>query len=167
MLKKLLLGAGLLLAVLVLFCAGYWLKYRQGVIAGSSIETPGATRRMLIASQGSEYKEALVRKLVAQLQADSVAVRLVDVTQLPTVREAEYDAAILICSIEYYAAQKDVAAYIAAAQRPERIVLHTTSGQGDMPPRQCRIDAITGASQAEVLDDKAAAILARLPRQTP
>jgi hypothetical protein len=167
MLKKLLLGAGILLAALVLFCVGYWLNYSQGVIAGSSIETPGATRCLLIASQGSDYKEALVRKLVARLQADSASVRLVDVTQLPTVNEADYAAAILICSIEYYAAQKDVAAYIAAAQRPERIVLHTTSGQGDMRPQQCRIDALTGASRSELLDDQAAAILARLPRQTP
>ncbi|HNW91986.1 MAG TPA: hypothetical protein PKM88_03640 [bacterium] len=161
--KKVLLFAGVLLVGVVLFCAGYWLKYAQGVIRPASAPVANATRHMLIGSQGSDYKQELVRQLAARLQAEGIASQIIDVTALPTVKETDYDAIILICSIEFYAAQKDVAAFIAAAQHPERIVLHTTSGQGDMPPQVCRIDAITGASQPAAISDKVAAIMARLP----
>ena len=161
--RKILLAVGVLLAAAVLFCLGYWLRYRQGVIQPDSFTAPGAARRVLVASQGSDYKQALVAKLAARLQQDSTSVQVIDVTALPTVNEAEYDAIVLVCSIEFYAAPKDVAAFIAAASRPERIVLVTTSGQGDMGPQECRIDAITGASRPADLDAKVAAIIARLP----
>ena len=37
-----------------------------------------------------------------------------------------------------------------------------SKGQGDMPPRECRIDAITAASKPDNLDEKVGAILAKL-----
>jgi len=162
MLKKILIGIAVLVLGIVLFCTGYVIIYSQGVIESSEVNSAELPTKILIGSQGSGYKEALVQKLVSQLGNTNTYIKVIDVTTLGSIDEADWNAIILITSIEYYAAQKDVAAFIEESQQPEKIILFATSGQGDMGPQECRIDAITTASETANIDEKTEAIMTRL-----
>ena len=66
------------------------------VIADREWNDPELDTKLLIASQGSEYKTALVEAIVSQLYSDSINISLTDVTKLPLVIESEWSAVLVI-----------------------------------------------------------------------
>jgi hypothetical protein len=50
----------------------------------------------LIATQGSAFKDSIVGAVVAHLKSLAVYVKVVDVSALPQVREADWDAIVVI-----------------------------------------------------------------------
>jgi hypothetical protein len=100
---------------------------------------------VLIATQGSTYKNAVVETLSQHLQEKSVHVRVVDISQLSTVDERDWDAIVLLHSWEHWQPPPAVQAFVERSKDRGRLVVLTTSGSGG----SCMacVDAVTSASE--------------------
>ncbi len=140
----------------------YLLSHRQRVISSSEIKTPGATKNVLIASQGSTFKNGLVESLRVYLQKRPYNLKIIDVTMLGEIDEADWDALVLIHTTEKWQLQPDVKKYLDRAKDLSKVVLVTTSGNGRWKTRDYKVDAITSASKKNELSSLTALIIDRI-----
>ena len=80
MLKKILIGLGILVVCFIIFAIAYKIIFTQGIIENFEAGNPDSTIKVLIGSQGSEYKEALVKKLTDTLTAKNVYCKVIKIS---------------------------------------------------------------------------------------
>ena len=153
---------GASIAVLVIVFIVYYSIYSQEVIEPFEANSPDLETKVLVGSQGSDFKNALLEKLIERIGKKDIYIRTIDVTTLSAIKEDSWDAIILINSIQWYKLQKDVRIFLNSAQATDRIIMLATSGDGDMKPKECKIDTITSASRLNGVDDKLELILSKL-----
>jgi hypothetical protein len=115
---------------------------------------------VLIATQGSPYKDAVTRGLVARLQPRPAHLQVVDVSELPPVRESDWDALVLMFSWERFRPEPHARAFIEKSSAPGKLVVLTTSGSGDR--RMSDVDAVTSASELHRSDADAEELARRV-----
>ncbi|MFC1504271.1 hypothetical protein ACFL6D_02530 [Spirochaetota bacterium] len=162
-LKITLITIGAIIAAIGIWFGVYYLIYRQGVIEPFEVNNPNLQTKVLIASQGRDFKRELVKKLTERIGAKNIYIKVIDVTTLSSVKPEEWNAIILINTIQWYALQKDVDIFLTSAKSVDNIVMLATSGEEDMKPRKkYRIDTITSASKMDDVDKKLNEILGKL-----
>ncbi len=145
-LRIILLSLGALLVIFAAIFALYLISHRQGVIVNREIQHDSAKFNVLIASQGSQFKNNLVDSIVQILQDRPMSVKIVDVTNLAEINDADWHALILIHTTEKWQLQPDVKAFLDRAKDLSRIMLVTTSGDGKWRTKDYKVDIITSAS---------------------
>ena len=148
-LKIFLIVLGAIVVALVVLFGILWLVMRQGVVEPFAVGDPGLEKRVLIASQGSDFKNAVVESLTTYLKEKPAYVKVIDVTSLSEVNEDDLDAVILIHTTEYSKLQPDVDQFLSRAIDLDRVVLLTTSGPGDWKTDKYDVETITSASKHE------------------
>ena len=144
--KKFLL---IFLAVMIaffLFLIWYQYHYSMDVVAPYTINPPTLEKKVLIATQGSEFKNKVTSGIVDYFKADSVYIEVVDITSLPTINLEKYNALVIIHTWENWKPPITVQTFI--EKYPEfsnKIVVFTTSGEGSY--KMEGVDAITGESK--------------------
>jgi len=161
-LKIVLLVIGCIILVLIILFVIYLWMNKQGVIESSEIGNPELEHRVLIASQGSGFKNALVEGLSTNLEQRQIYIKVLDVTVLSEVSEQDWDAVILIHSVEMSKLQPDVKAFLDRAHNLGKVILITTSGPGTWKTDDYDVDIITSASKKEKLPGLTEDILKRL-----
>lgn len=161
-LKIVLLAIGCIILVLVILFLIYLWMNRQGVIESSEIGNPELEQKVLIASQGSDFKNALVKGLSTNLEQRQIYIKVLDVTVLSGVSEEDWDAVVLIHSVEMSKLQSDVKAFLDRAHDLDKVILITTSGPGTWETDDYDVDIITSASKKEKLPGLTKEILRRL-----
>jgi hypothetical protein len=138
----------LIIALIALFIPSSLLWYRghysMTLARPFTAGVTSSAQRVLIATQGSRFKDALVAGLVRHLLSRSVYVSVIDVSGLPGVKASEWTAIVLIHTWEYSRPQADARAFLDRLAERQRVVVVTTSGSGKeaMPG----VDAISAAS---------------------
>ena len=128
----------------------YLLVNLQGVIEPFEINSPDAIHKVLIASQGSRFKNMLVPGLVEGIKGSPTYIRVIDVTSLSEVDEADWNAVVLIHTTQG-GMQPDARRYLGRAKELDKVTLVTTSGSGKWRTEEFDIDTLTSASRkAEV-----------------
>ncbi len=135
---------------------------KQGVIESFDVGDPEFERKVLIASQGSDFKNALVESLTTRLQKQQLFIKVIDVTTLDAVNEDDYDAMVFIHTTEQWKLQPDVKAYFDRTKDFDKVVLVTTSGSGDWKTKDYDVETITSASKTEEFSTLIPLILGRL-----
>ena len=150
--------------IIFLICAFivYYLIYSQEVIEPFEVNSPDVKTKVLVGSQGSDFKHVLLKELTERIGKKDIYIKVIDVTTLSGIKEESWDAIILINTIEWYRLQKDVRIFINSAEATDKIIMLATSGDGDMKPKKCRIDTITSASKLNKVDKKLEIILSKL-----
>jgi len=161
-LKIILIVIGSIVVLFVVVFAVYLLLNRQRVITSSEMGSPGMKQKVLIASQGSNFKNALVESLTIHLKADSVYIKVIDVTTLKDIKEEDWNAVVLIHTTEQLKMQLDVKAYLDHAKDLSKVIVMTTSGSGEWKAKDYNVDIITSASRKEELPVLIKEILSRL-----
>jgi hypothetical protein len=161
-LKIVLIVIGGIIALLFILFFIYWMVKRQGVIESFDVGDPELVPRVLIASQGSDFKNALVDSLTAHLQEQQVFIKVMDVTTLSAVNEDEYDAMVFIHTTEQWKLQSDVKAYLDRTNDLDKVILVSTSGSGDWKTKEYDVETITSASTTEEFSTLIPLILRRL-----
>lgn len=161
-LKIVLLAIGCIILVLVIIFVIYLLMNKQGVIESSEIGNPELEQKVLIASQGSDFKNALVEGLSTNLEQRQIYIKVLDVTVLSEVSEEDWDAVVLIHTTEMSKLQPDVKAFLDRAHDLDKVILITTSGPGTWKTDDYDVDIITSASKKEELPGLTEDILRRL-----
>jgi hypothetical protein len=148
------LGAALLLAA---GCAARAVKT-------VSFGTESAARRVLIATDQSDFKAAVISSVTGSLDPNVVYVKVIDIAHLATEPPADYDAVILINTVYAWRMNAQAAAFLKNEADRQRVILLSTADGEDWESGIPGIDAITSASEPAKVPAVSAAVTARLQR---
>ncbi|MCM4173902.1 hypothetical protein DHD32_20745 [Arenibacter sp. TNZ] len=143
--KKILL---ILLSIAVLFLAfllWYQQEYAMDVVQNYEVNSPVGNSKLLIATQGSEFKNTITTAIVDYYKSESVYIKVIDVSSLVDVDLMNYDALLVIHTWENWNPPASIKSFMdRTVEERDKMVVLTTSGQGTY--RMEGIDAITGES---------------------
>lgn len=135
------------IVLLGLSLAVYVLVNRQGVIQPYQVGNPNAETRILIASQGSEFKNTLVEELISQLKSPETYLSVVDCTTLNNENADEWDAIIIIHTLQIHKMPEQAEVFLKEMNDYPKVMLVSTSGAGDDTVEGFKVDAISSASR--------------------
>ena len=139
----------------------YWTRHSMAQAREFEANPPAAAlAKVLIATQGSAFKDSIVAGVVAHLQPLAVYVKVIDVAGLPRVQEAEWDAIVVIHTWELGKPQADAQKFISRAGDSRKVIVLSTSGEGIFKMEDA--DAISSASEMIDVPRRVAAIDARI-----
>lgn len=153
---------GTLLFLFVLLMGLYKLLNSQGIIESYEVNLKGRGKRVLIATQGSDYKADLVSALIKGLEGQANYIKVIDVTSLDEVDHSDWEAIVLINTCEAGKMQPDAVSFLERVDGRERVVVVTTSGDGGWVPRNDSYDTISTASEKGNIEPVVDTVLARL-----
>ncbi|MBZ0327266.1 MAG: hypothetical protein K8F54_06640 [Altibacter sp.] len=157
------IGIGLVSVVILLLLFFVWYKdtYSMKIVEELEINSPMEKYRMLIATQGSEFKEALSTAVIEKYKEGSFYIEVIDVTSLPKIDSKDYDVIVLLHTWENWDPPMEVAAFVGQNKyQLDKIVVVTTSGNGSY--KMPEVDAITGESILSKMPDVAREVILRI-----
>ena len=140
----------------VVIIAGLLISYiianKQEIIKPFQVGSPKAKYKILIASQGSEFKEELVNRFVNELKSDSVYIYVLDCTNLKESHLIGWDAYILIHTMQIHKMPKEADLFLSKMPNLNKVALVSTSGAGDENYTKLDVDGISTASRMVYID---------------
>ena len=113
---------------------------------------PRAGNKVLIATQRSEFKEAVVSRIVEDLGKDLCYVKVIDLKTLKHEPAQDYDAVVVVNTCKAWRLSGGASRFVKEFPDKERVVLLTTAGGEDWKPKGVEVDAITSASKEQKAD---------------
>lgn len=142
--KMLWIFLGLMILFFV-FLVWYQHTYSMDFVAPYEINSPKLKRTLLIASQGSYFKDSVTSGIVDYYQTDSIHIKIIDISALDTVKVNDYNAILIIHTWETWNPPIAVKTFINRTKKyASKIVVLTTSGDGNY--KMEGVDALTGES---------------------
>lgn len=126
------------------------------------VQSGEGTPSILIASQDSDFKDAVVARITSTLDLLQLSYKVTDVSTLKKVDEDEWDAIVIVQTVKMGKINKHVRRYLDDALDLDKIVLVTTAGSGDPRTDAWDVDTITCASKMEELENILEQVLMRL-----
>lgn len=142
----------LLTIILSILWIGYTRKYSMKTATGFEINNPDLDKKILIGTQGSEYKDALVKKLTDVLKEREVYIKVIDDLILKQTNPDDWDVAILIHTTEMWKIAEGARDFLKRSKDLNKVILITTSGEGDWKQEEFEVEAITSASEMSDID---------------
>jgi menaquinone-dependent protoporphyrinogen IX oxidase len=105
------------------------------------------SRKVLIATQQSGFKESIVAQVTDALSEDACYIRVVDLTELEAETPEEYDAVIIANTCIAWRVNRAVRAFLKEFEARERVFLITTADGEDCGEPPAGVDAVTAASK--------------------
>jgi len=151
-LKIILWIIGTPLALIIILFIWYIIANKQGVIDSYQVGNPNAQYKILIASQGSKFKEKLVENCVNELKCDSIYLSIIDCTELNENHISGWDAYIVVHTMQIHKMPKEADAFLRKVQDLSKVSLVSTSGAGDEHFKGVEVDGISSASRMVAID---------------
>ena len=148
--KRFLKIATISLVLIFGFLIWYKYTYSMDIIAERQVNNSIASKKILIASQGSEFKNALVDALIEDLKKEDVFIQVIDVTTINTIEPNQWDLLMIFHTFEIWEPQKDAAAFLDKSYDKSKMIILATSGSGDL-----MIEGVDGITGASILDEVA------------
>lgn len=144
-LKKILLIFLSIMFVFLLFLLWYQWQYAMDEVTTYEVNSPTLKKHLLIATQGSDFKDMITNSIVETYKKDSVYIKVIDVSALDNIDIHDFDAIVVLHTWENWQPPKAVANFIKnSTDFTDKIVVMTTSGDGNF--KMDEVDAITGES---------------------
>lgn len=135
-------------ALLLIFAIWYKYEYSMEVAQEFEVNSPELNLKLLVATQGSEYKNEVTKGVVNYYKKDSVYIKVIDVTSLASIDPSHYNAIVVIHTWENWQPPAEVELFIDKTKDIQnKIIVLTTSGEGSY--KMEGVDAITGESKLE------------------
>jgi hypothetical protein len=144
------IGYSILAMVLLFGVFLVWYQWRYAMKTATSYEvnTPSEDRKLLIATQGSAFKNTIVQGLVDYYRQDSIFIKIIDVTDLSKIHPEDFSALVIIHTWENWKPPAAVKSFVQENEaQKNKMVIFTTSGEGNY--KMENVDAITGESILE------------------
>ncbi|MCB2222525.1 MAG: hypothetical protein KQI35_19230 [Bacteroidetes bacterium] len=139
------------IALIGILLLTYIIMNIQGVIEPFEAGSPQANYKILIASQGSEFKESLVGKIIDQFETPETYFSVIDCTALQDIRIEDWSAIIIIHTMQIHKMPAKAKKFLDEADDFSNIMLVCTSGGGDEIVTDYDVDAISSASRLNKL----------------
>lgn len=124
-----------------------WYRVHYSMSVAHAFEVAGspAEPRVLIATQGSAFKDGLTTGLVEHLRHRAAYVKVIDVSGLDGVQPTDWDAIVVIHTWEMHKAPAVARTVVDRMQAKDKLVVLTTSGAGNV--KLAGVEAISAASR--------------------
>ncbi len=143
--KKILIGIAIVLAAFIGVMIWYVARYSMYPVQELEVNSPGSAAKVLIATQGSAFKDSIVAGVLAHLEPRQVYAKVIDLSSLPSVREADWNAIVVIHTWEMEKPPAQAKAFLERVRDPRKVVVLSTSGAGIS--KMQGVDAISSASE--------------------
>ena len=157
-LKGILIGIGAIIVLFAVVFGVYLLMHVQDVAEPFELGAPDMGRKILIATQGSEYKNLMVDTLTARLKGEDFYISVIDISGLNEISQEDWDAEIIIHTTEAWKLPDPVKEYLNRIENLDEVILLITSGDGGWKPEDCKVDVLTSASEVSDIQEKANSI---------
>ena len=147
-LKAIVLGMIAVFLLSAAFLSWYQNQYAMEVIEDRYINDTQLPTRILITTQGSEFKNELSDQLVNELSHMAVHVKVTDVTRLPEIDYDDWNIIVIIHTWEYLLPEKNVQDFVSRLATTDKLVIVTTSGLGKEG-----LEGVDGISSASILTE--------------
>lgn len=136
----------LITSIMILFGIWYKYEYSMDIINPVEYNSYDYSSKLLIATQGSEFKNALTDEIIQHYKNDSVFIKVIDVTSLDSIDVKMFNAILLIHTWENWQPPVIVEDFVRGLSNDKKnnLIAMTTSGQGSYKMKE--VDAITGES---------------------
>ncbi|CAD5265584.1 MULTISPECIES: hypothetical protein [unclassified Imperialibacter] len=125
-----------------------------------SVNDPAMRNKVLIATQGSDFKDALVKEVVAGLEISPVFIQVIDISGLDSIKEMDWTAIVIIHSMEYWNPGRHVEDFVNRTSESHKLIVLSTSGEGSSKLEG--IDGISSASRLSEVSEKSREIVRRV-----
>ena len=117
-------------------------------------------KRVLIATQQSEFKDAVVSGIVEELGKEPCYVKVIDLKKLTDESIESYEVLVIVTTRKIWRLNRHARKFFKHVPEKEegKIILLTTADGEDYEPKVGKVDAITSASKME----KAGAVAERI-----
>ncbi len=152
----------LILGVVVLFAAfSIWYKYTYSMdrVQAFEVNTPNLETKLLIATQGSDFKEAVLSKVIDHFKSRFIYIKVIDVHELAQEEIDEWKAICILHTWEIQKPPQVIADFFEQHPNIEHVAVLTTAADGQS--KMENVDAITGASVMEEVDARAQKLIER------
>ena len=139
-----------LVTIIIILFITYIIVNIQGVIEPFQVGNPQATNKILIASQGSDFKENLLETLVQELKSNDKYLYVVDCTKLGDEILSDWDAIVIIHSAQIHKMPREAELFLKRSVDLSKVILVSTSGAGDDKIEGFEVDAISTASRISI-----------------
>lgn len=157
-LKRVLIVLGSLIALFVIAFGVYLFVNIQDVAEAFEVGSPDSGKKVLIASQGSDYKNLMVDTLTSRLEGEDVYISVIDISGLSEINQKDWDAEIIIHTTEGWKLPVPVKEFLERIENPDEVTLLITSGGGEWKPENYKVDILTSASKVSDIPEKANSI---------
>lgn len=152
--------------VLILF-SGLWVwyeyTYSMDTVIPFEINDANLKTKVLIASQGSRFKDSLVQGIIRHYQNDTVYFKIIDVYTMFTVNIDKWDALVIINSWEYGSPPKNVKKFIKNhPNQLDKLIILSTVGSSNIALEG--VDVISGESIIEKTPEYTNIVVERLDK---
>jgi len=145
---KVIIGITALVLTVFAFLTWYKIHYSMDVAESFEVNTSELKHRVLIATQGSEFKDAIVAGIIDHLKQRHAYIKVIDIAALPLVNEDKWNAVVVIHTWENWKPQADAKAYLEHVKNLSKVIVLTTSGDGDY-----KIEGVNAITSASVMTD--------------
>jgi len=160
--KKAIVTLLVILSAILFFALWYNYQYSMDEANAFEVNQPSEPNKILIATQGSEYKDELVANLIDSLRPRQLYIKVVDVSALPNVSVASWNAIVIIHTWEMSKPPEQVQSFLGENEKSKKLIICTTSGDGNETIDG--IDGITGESDPTNLSERTREILKRIDK---
>ena len=148
--------------VILIFCATYVYNHYPRKIESFVVNNQDMDNKVLIVSQGSEFKNALLNNLVTKIENDTTYIKVIHTSVLDEIDKSNWTSIIIINTCVADKINKNVNRFI--QNKPNRIpiIMLITAGDGRWKPENLTVDAVSTASRMnriETLTDSIAHFL--------
>jgi len=134
-------------------------------VATYEINDRNESQKILIATQGSEYKNDVVKDVVESLRGKTAYIKVIDVSLLQDVQPDQWNAIVVLHTWEIWKPEENARVFLKKYYSSEKIFVVTTSGSGEEKIEG--VDAITGASILKDVPRHSRGIISWLELQLP
>jgi hypothetical protein len=118
------------------------------------------TKKILIATQGSEYKNDVVSAITDEFKSKSIYIKIIDVSLLGKVNPDEWNAILILHTWEVWKPEENSEKFLKKHFDSSKMFVLATSGSGDNMVDG--MDGITGASSLDLIDKDSKTIISWL-----
>jgi len=133
--------------VVIVFSAWYVIKFWPRHAEDMEFGNPEFNERVLIATQGSEFKNDVVQRLAEKLSARDIYIKITDVSNLDSIDSDAWADIVILNSNIADKMNTSVRTFLNRVGPSDSIIVITTSGWGDFVPPNLEVDGITTASR--------------------
>ncbi len=162
----------ILSVILVLFLWAVWYKYEYSMYEAKALEinSPNLSQKLLIATQGSTFKDSITNGIIDHYESDSLFIKVIDVSGLSEINPKDYTGIAILHTWENWKPPLAVKQFMEESiDQKDRIVVLTTSGQGSYTIKQIdalynmeNIDALAGESNLDEIPSFTNQIITKL-----
>jgi len=149
-----------IILILMALISWYTNQYSMNIASSYEVNSPKLETHILIATQGSEFKEELTQNIVNQFKSRPIHIKIIDVTRLHKIQEKNWDVIVVIQAWQYLEPQENVVQFVKNISSIDKIIMVTTSWEGDEVFDG--IDGITSASVSTEVDIATSQVIVKI-----